>query len=196
MDKRRRFRPRHSGSRRLDRLNRTGLVVDCHYAHEHRVRGHCVKELTLADAPFSVNAQAYNLKALAFEVLDRLLDTRMLDARRHYPSAASAHGMSRALNGKIIALCPAGGKIHIIVPAEEPARNIRARVFEHFVRLYPLLVQGRGVSPKLCHSGFHRLNRLTAQGCGGAVVKIRRHKKNHSKQHDSQLYLYTLYYTT
>ena len=160
------------------------------------VSGVGFKKLALADAPVFVNTEAYNFKALVFEMLDRLINARMLDARRHYPSAAPAHGMSRALNGKIVALRSAGGEINLVIPAEEPARHIRARVFEHFVRLYPLLMQGRWVAPKLCYSGFHRFNSFTAHGGRGAVVKIRRHKKNHSKPHDSQLYLYILYYTT
>ena len=91
-------------------------------------------KLALADASVFVNTEAYNFKALVFEMLDRLINARMLDARRHYPSAAPAHGMSRALNGKIVALRSAGGEINLVIPAEEPARHIRARVFEHFVR--------------------------------------------------------------
>ena len=196
MNKCGRLRTRYRSSRRFDGLNSARLVVDRHDAHEYRIGSHGFKKLALADAPVFVNAEAYDFKALVFEMLDRLINARMLDARRHYPSAAPAHGMSRALNGKIVALRSAGGEIHLVIPAEEPARHIRARVFEHFVRLYPLLMQGRWVAPKLCYSGFHRFNSFTAHGGRGAVVKIRRHKKNHSKPHDSQLYLYILYYTT
>ena len=160
------------GGKRRDVLLCAGLVVDSHTAGQHGVFVHSGAQAVQIEMPVGFRRDLHHLKAPVPQRPHGQLHTGMLEPRNHNFAAPAPAGNGRALNGDVVALAAAGGKIQLFGRTAEAFGHLGAGGGEGFVNLYRRLIQAGRVGPAAAQRCGNGIGHRRVHHGGGGIVKI------------------------
>ena len=157
-------------------LDGADLIVDIHDGHQAGVLSDSGLQLLQAHQAVFVDRQIGDLKALLFQLLQRVQYRVVLDGVGNdvLLSLLRAHPGSLG-DGPVIGLRAAAGEIDLPGLGAQAFCHRLPGVHQGEVGLPPLLVEGAGVAVQLPQGGKHRLHRRLAYGGSGGVVCVNEH---------------------
>lgn len=124
----------------LDGLYRANLIVYVHDRHQNGLVRQRLFQIHDLHPSLSVHRQVGYLKALLFQLLHGIQNSRVLNPGGNQVLSCPLIGMGRAHERQVITLCSAGGKIDLLGLHLQILRNDFFRLTDVFLRVHTLLM--------------------------------------------------------
>ena len=159
-----------------DRQDRADLVVGVHDGHEAGVRADGCLDLLGGDGADLADRQQLDLKALFFELFQRVQHSMVLKRGGNDVLFALLRAEPRGGDdGLIVGLAAAGGEVNFARLTAETGCDGLARRLKRLRGLLADGMQARGIAVDVRQTRQHRVERDLAGLCRGGVVRIYKH---------------------